>query len=35
MTDIARVKAGVDFNQYEAQIKQSAADCPTAVIKVS
>lgn len=35
MTDIAHVKAGVDYNKYEAQIKQSAADCPTSVIKVS
>jgi len=35
MPDTAIVKAGVDFNKYEAQIKQAAADCPTSVIKVS
>lgn len=35
MTDIAHVKAGVDLNKYEAQIQQAAADCPTAVIKIS
>ena len=34
VTDIAHVKTGVDFNQFEEQIKQAATDCPVSVIKV-
>lgn len=33
--DVAKVKSGVDFNQFEAQIKESADSCPVTVIKVS
>lgn len=35
MPDVAKVKAGVDFNKYETQVQQAAADCPVAVIKIS
>ena len=34
ISDIAHVKAGVDFNQFEAQIKDAAGQCPVSVIKV-
>jgi ferredoxin len=27
------VKNGIDYNQYEAQIKEAAESCPTEVIK--
>lgn len=32
--DVATVKDGVDFNQFENQIKEAAASCPVEVIKV-
>jgi ferredoxin len=34
MNDVAKVKAGVDFNQFEDKIKESADSCPVTVIKV-
>ncbi|OGB90114.1 4Fe-4S ferredoxin [candidate division WOR-1 bacterium RIFCSPHIGHO2_01_FULL_53_15] len=34
MPDIARVKAGVNFNQFEDKIKESAGACPVSVIIV-
>jgi ferredoxin len=33
--DIAKVKEGVDFNQFEDQIKEAADSCPVSVIKYS
>jgi len=33
LQDVAVVKEGVDFNQYENEIKEAAADCPVEVIK--
>ncbi len=33
MPDIAIVKDGVDFNQFEDQIKEAAENCPVEVIK--
>ncbi|KAF0133854.1 MAG: ferredoxin [Candidatus Saganbacteria bacterium] len=35
MADIAKVKAGVDFNSFEAQLKDAADQCPLSIIKVS
>jgi len=34
MPDTAKVKEGVDFNKYEAKIKEAAEGCPVNVIKV-
>ena len=31
--DKMKVKSGVDFNEFEAQIKEAAESCPTEVIK--
>ncbi len=33
LEDLATVKAGVNFNDYEAQIKEAAESCPVEVIK--
>ncbi len=33
LEDIAVVKEGVDFNEYEDQIKEAAEQCPVEVIK--
>ena len=33
MPDEATVKTGVDYSQYEAEIKECAEDCPAEVIK--
>lgn len=33
LEDIAIVKEGVDFNEYEAQIIECAEECPVEVIK--
>jgi len=33
MEDVAVVNTGVDFNKYEAEIKESAESCPVEVIK--
>lgn len=35
MPDLAKVKSGVDFNQYEDKIREAADSCPVEVIKVS
>lgn len=32
--DIARVKSGVDLNQFEEKIREAADSCPVTVIKV-
>jgi ferredoxin len=32
--DTAKVKEGVDFSKFEAQIKEAAEGCPVTVIKV-
>jgi len=34
VTDTAKVKPGVDFNQYEDKIREAADVCPVTVIKV-
>ncbi len=34
MPDTAKVKSGVDYNKFEAQIRQAATDCPVSIIKV-
>ena len=34
MDDVAKVKAGADFSQYEDKIKEAADSCPVTVIKV-
>lgn len=34
MPDTARVKSGVNYNQYEEKIKEAADACPVSVIKV-
>ena len=34
MPDVAKVKSGVDLNQYEDKIKEAADSCPATVIKV-
>ena len=34
VTDTAHVKAGVDFNKFETQVREAADMCPVAVIKV-
>ena len=33
LTDYSNVKEGVDFNAYEAGIKEAAGECPAEVIK--
>ena len=33
VTDKSNVKEGVDFNDYEEQIKEAAENCPAEVIK--
>jgi ferredoxin len=33
--DTAKVKAGVDLNQFEDQIREAADSCPVTVIKVN
>lgn len=35
MPDVAKVKSGVDFNQYEDKIREAADSCPVTVIKLS
>jgi len=35
MPDIAKVKSGVDYNQFEEKIKEAADACPVSVIKIS
>ncbi len=32
--DTAHVKPGVDFNKYEAQVREAAGSCPVTVIKI-
>lgn len=32
--DIAKVKPGVDLNQFEEKIREAASSCPVTVIKV-
>lgn len=32
VNDVANVKEGVDFNEYEKEIKESAEDCPSEAI---
>ncbi len=32
--DTAHVKPGVDFNKYDARIREAATSCPVSVIKV-
>ena len=34
MPDTAKVKSGVDLNQYEDKIKEAADSCPVSVIKI-
>ena len=35
MPDIAKVKTGVDFSQYEEKIREAADACPVTVIQIS
>jgi ferredoxin len=34
ISDIAKIKAGVDLNKFEEKIKEAADSCPVTVIKV-
>ncbi len=34
MNDVAKIKAGSDFNANEDKIKESAESCPVTVIKI-
>jgi len=34
VTDVSRVKSGVDFNQFADSIRLAAAKCPVQVIKI-
>lgn len=35
MPDTAKVKGGVNYNQYEEKIREAADACPVAIIKIS
>jgi ferredoxin len=34
VTDVSRVKAGIDLKQFESRIREAAAKCPVQVIKI-